>query len=154
MLSCSLVYGVIGAIAVAMGRVELEGFGLVVSVVFSSWIVPTLGAWVAVEGLNFISPRRVLDRRLSMPLKRIALGVAAGMLGSVAGVLGMAALDATVMPDAAIMGLASALAALATLVPMERSRRGVCVQCGYSQAGATPGARGVCAECGVSVYGA
>ena len=153
LLACSAVYGALAASAVVMGRYELqEGRWLAVSVVLSSWLAPTLGAWVAAEGLQYVSPRRALDRRVRMPLKRIALGLAVGVLGSVLGVLGMAAADRTVVPDVALMGAASVIATLVALVPTERVRRGVCVFCGYSQTGATPVARGVCTECGADSY--
>jgi hypothetical protein len=148
-----MVYGLLAVSAVVMGRYELQsGRWLAWSVVLSSWLAPTLGAWIAAEALHFISPRRVLDRRLRMPLKRIALGLGAGLLGSVLGVLAMAVADRTVVPDVALMGAASVIATLAVLAPTERARRGVCVFCGYSQAGATPAARGVCTECGADLY--
>jgi FtsH-binding integral membrane protein len=152
-VSCSLVYAAMCVCALVMSQDELRGEGrMAMSAVFSSWIAPTLAVWLAAEGLQLVWPRRALDRRISMPVKRIGLGVAAGVVGTVLGVLGMAALDRTVVPDAALMGVAGAVAALVVLVPTERSRRGVCVYCGYSQVGATPGAGGVCVECGKSAY--
>jgi hypothetical protein len=153
MLGATVVYGVLAGIAIVTGREDMAGQSrLMVSVALSAWLAPTLATWLMAEAVHAISPRRPLHRRISMPIRRLALGSAAGLLGSVVGVLGMAGLDRTEIPDAAITGLAAALATAVVLLPTSRVRRGACLHCGYSFEGATPAAGGVCVECGASVH--
>ena len=155
MLAATLVYGVLAGIAVVTGRDAMAGqSGLMISVALSGWLAPTLSTWLVAEGVRLVSARRLLHVKLAMPVRRVALGGMAGVLGSVLGVLGMAGLDRTEFPDAAITGLAAALATLVVVLPTARVRRGACLHCEYSFEGATPGAMGVCVECGTDLHAA
>jgi hypothetical protein len=155
LLAASAVYGMLTVSAIVFGRDQLGGQShLWLSVVLSSFVAPALATWFVAEGLHVLSPRRLLQRNLKMPIRRMALGGLAGVLGCILGVLGMAGLDRYGVPDAAITAAGAAIATLLVIVPTTRIRKGECLHCRYSFAGATPASKGVCAECGSDLMAA
>lgn len=151
LLCASAVYAVITGIALVTGADDLNREPrLMLSVLLSGWLVPTMTTWIVAEITHALTPRRVFDRRLFMPVRRVVLGLLSGVIGSVLGVIVMALLDNSAIPDAALTAAAAAVATVLVILPIDRVRKGVCVYCGYSLAGATPAAGGVCSECGQS----
>ncbi|HVU64131.1 MAG TPA: hypothetical protein VHC70_09150 [Phycisphaerales bacterium] len=147
-LAASLVYAFLAIVAIVFDHAQLESGRMMASVVLSGFLAPTIATWLAAEALNLLSPRRLLSRKLSMPVRRLTFGAIAGILASVLGVLGMALLDKYAVPDAALTGAAAMFTTVAVILPTARIRRGECLYCRYSLAGATPASKGVCAECG------
>jgi hypothetical protein len=119
-------------------------------------VVPLACAWGAAELVNLMSPRRLLDRRLSG--RRLARGAA----GAIAGTLS-AASAAALLPlvdsyvgDPVVTGGAAAIGGAAVLLLLVRLRPGHCIHCGYDlRNGPGPGrsGAGVCPECGASAVG-
>ena len=64
------------------------------------------------------------------------------------GVLAMALLDKYTIPDAALTAAAAALTTILVILPTARIRKGECLHCRYSLAGATLTSKGLCTECG------
>jgi hypothetical protein len=154
-LAASLIYGTLTISALAFDQGSLGGSGrMMTTVILSGWLAPTIATWLAAESLHFLSPRRALTRTLAMPIRRLALGAAAGALACILGVLGMALLDTSAIPDAAITSAAAAFTTIAVLIPTARIRSGECLHCRYSLAGATPAGKGICTECGADTMAA
>lgn len=121
---------------------------------------PASAAWIATECMQFVFPSRLLDPRVRAPVRRLAAGVVAGLLGAAAGATGVIFLTISAgayrassnpLLDAAILGGGSALGVVMVLTVMPRVRPGRCVHCGYDLAAMTPRAGGRCAECGADV---
>jgi hypothetical protein len=151
-LAASTVYAIPALWAILFGGDALgRQSHLMLSVILSSWLAPTMATWLAAEAMHMLAPRRLLHRRLSMPTRRLFLGGITGTLGCILGVLAMAGLDRFGVPDVALTSAAAAIAAIAVITPTTRIRKGECLFCRYSLAGATPASKGVCAECGSDV---
>src|SRR5262245_49032450 len=112
-LGASLMYVLLLSAALIMERaVLLSEPRLAASVMLSTLLVPALATWSVLEGINLLSPRRLLDRRVRRPAARLIGGAIAGTLGTCLAALSLALFDWSI-PDGA---LTAAGAALATIV--------------------------------------
>lgn len=130
----------VGAAVVFRGH-GIDLFGLAVGLMGA----PIAAAAIVAVVVRVFSPRRLFDRRLRLPLRRLALGGAASLAGAAVAVPAIALLPGTI-DEFIVTGLAGAIGTAAVLLPVSRVRAGRCVYCEYDLS-ATPIER-PCPECG------
>ncbi len=111
-------------------------------------VTPTLSTWIVAAIIHRISPRKIFlpgRRQWIAPLLR---GVAAGLLGLVIAVFGVAYLDKR-FSEVTIMAASSALGALPIVLLSARSKPGLCRRCDYDLRTSLPFGR--CPECGIAI---
>ena len=105
--------------------------------------LPSGGAWLAMEVMERIRPRRAFDPRVKRPRTLVLAGVVSGLLGVVLATAMITLVDK--LSDAVALGAAAVLATTLVLLVLSRKRAGECVHCGYDLSAAQD-AR--CTECG------
>lgn len=124
--------------------------------------VPVCTACLTTEVVLYVLPKRLFHRGVRAPVRRVALGLVAGVVGAALGGVSYVYLGysgdvyspySAARPwfESALLGGGAAAGALLVLLPLPRVRRGRCVRCGYDLAAMTPRAAGKCAECGCDV---
>lgn len=108
-------------------------------------IFPPLAAWLTVELINLVTPRRLFDRRTVAPVRRAVLGVMGGVIGFVLAVAFLPILE-PFMPDWGVLSASSAVGMMLPAVLLPRVHRGHCVHCDYDLT--TLPSMEQCPECG------
>lgn len=109
--------------------------------------LPVGVAWLMMECVHAMTPRRLFDRRRHAAFARLLHGSFIGLLGVLLSLLFLPLVDEWA-PDAITLGFASAAAALICTLPRGRIAAGHCPHCDYDIATLAPGTP--CPECGNS----
>jgi len=113
--------------------------------VASLFVLPVATAWIALDALHRVRPRRWLDVRVRRRARLLTAGAGSSLLAIVCTTVGLVWAE-EYAPAWSIMPGCAALATCATFLLMPRVRAGRCIQCGYDVRDG--GAAGRCPECG------
>lgn len=114
------------------------------------FVLPCVCAAMVAQGMQLVSPRRVLDARAGLRVGGLVRGVVVSVMGLVFAAAGVYFSEVWWV-DLCAIGGASALAAVLVLVVAARSKAGECAKCRYDLAGVTLATGGKCPECGVEL---
>ncbi|MEK6703016.1 MAG: hypothetical protein AABZ53_12185 [Planctomycetota bacterium] len=92
--------------------------------------IPPLAAWLAVEIIHLISPRRLFDRRIVAPIGRVSLGIKGAVIGFIIAVVFLPIVE-NAMPDWLTLAAASAIGTMIPTVLLPRMHKGHCALCDY-----------------------
>gem|GEM_PF-4793722 len=107
--------------------------------------LPVGVAWLVMECVHAMTPRRLFDHRRRATFARFTHGVFVGLLGVLFSLLFLPLVDEW-SPDAITLAFASAAASLLCTLPREHITVGHCPLCNYDLATLAPGTP--CPECG------
>lgn len=128
----SLIVWICGwSLGLLWGRQEASKAGdLVTDPSWALLVFPPLAAWLVVEIINLLGPRRLLDRRTVAPIRRASLGFTGGVIGFIVAVAFLPIVEKAV-PDWVTLASASAIGTMIPAVLLPRTRKGHCVFCDY-----------------------
>ena len=107
--------------------------------------LPVVTAWICLELVDRVRPRRAFDGRSKACLARTLCGCTASIASAVLATLTVVAFEERV-PDEVVIAGSTMLATLSCVLMMKRKKRGHCVLCGYDLRASQQTA--ICPECG------
>lgn len=136
---------VIGEAAARREQFFRDGNVPYAAVILALTVVPIVSAWLTMDVLHRLRPRRWFRHGVQRRARLLLLGLATGCVGALGITTGLVLLESLV-PTSVLTAGTTAIVCAAAFPLIPKLRQGHCAECGYDLRGGL--AEGRCPECG------